>query len=105
MKKLIIPSLFLLLTACAATPTVETGPPLTGASGALLTVRGMSCPLCSNNIDGRLKKVEGVRDVTIDLETGQVTVRFTETSRPTRRTLASAVKEAGFTLGKLERIE
>lgn len=97
MKKLILTVITLLLVARPA-PAES----LTGYSKAVLTVRGMSCPLCSNNISGRLKKVEGVGAVHINLETGLVTVTFTEGAAPTREALAEAIKDSGFTLGNVE---
>lgn len=100
MKKLILPVITLFLFAASA--FAES---LAGYSKAELTVRGMSCPLCSNNIDGRLKKVEGVSDVHINLETGLVTVTFTEGAAPTREAMAKAIKDAGFTLGDVELIK
>ncbi len=100
MKKLTLLLTCALLTACATTQSVERGEPL-NASNAVLTLLGMSCPLCSNNVDGRLKKVDGVKAVDIDLETGKVTVQFGQPA-PTREQLETAVKEAGFTLAGME---
>jgi copper chaperone CopZ len=103
MKKLSLLILCALLTACATPQPVETGEPL-AASKAILTLRGMSCPLCSNNVNGRLKKVDGVQDVQINLETGKVTVKFGNPA-PAREQLELAVKEAGFTLADIELIQ
>lgn len=64
----------------------------------VLTVHGLSCPLCSNNLDGQLANVEGVEGASIDLKTGAVTVRLTEGHSVTSGDLAGAVKDAGFTL-------
>jgi len=102
MKKLILPFIGLLLAACAATPPAEPEEALTGYSGAVLTVHGMSCPLCSNNIDGRLKKVPGIENIQINLETGEVTATFNNERPPTRNQIEIAIKESGFTLNKME---
>lgn len=102
MKKLIPLLICVLLSACATHQVAETDEPL-AASKAVLTLLGMSCPLCSNNVDGRLKKVDGVKEVVINLDTGRVTVTFGETA-PTRTQLERAVKEAGFTLKDMELI-
>lgn len=64
---------------------------------AVLTVHGLSCPLCSNNLDGQLRQIEGVEEATIDLKTGAVTVALREGHAVTADKLAAAVKEAGFT--------
>ncbi len=64
----------------------------------VLTVYGLSCPLCSNNLDGQLRNIAGVEEVSIDLKTGAVTVRLAEGHSVTSGDLARAVKNAGFTL-------
>jgi copper chaperone CopZ len=64
----------------------------------ILTVYGLSCPLCSNNLDGQLEKLAGVEDTRIDLKTGAVTIRLTEGHSVSYEHLANAVKNAGFTL-------
>ena len=51
-KKLAL--IILLLAGCKTVPVTRDNTPLTGYTAATLTVLGMSCPLCSNNIDGRV---------------------------------------------------
>jgi mercuric ion binding protein len=89
-----------LVTGCTA-PMVESGVPLTGEK-AVLTIHGMSCPLCANNINGRLMKEDGVQKVQIDMKTGLVTVFFEADNAPTSVALKRAVKESGFTLKEIE---
>lgn len=84
MKKLIAFCICLLFAACALPPPADSGGPLEGR-GAVLTVHGMSRPLCSNNLDGRLKKVSDAETVRIDLATGAVTVTFLSSTAPTQR--------------------
>ncbi len=73
-------------------------PDLSATQEVVLTVHGLSCPLCSNNLDGQLAKVEGVESAIIDLNTGLVTVRLAEEHSVKSADLAGAVKNAGFTL-------
>ena len=35
---------------------------LAGHRTVVLTVYGLSCPLCSNNLNGQLRRIEGVED-------------------------------------------
>jgi copper chaperone CopZ len=98
----IIPSLcvsasLLILIGCATPADPADQTPVSGTA-VVLTVYGMSCPLCSNNIDGQLEKIDGVESVHIDLDTGAVTVGLTEGHSVTHEQLESAVKAAGFTL-------
>jgi copper chaperone len=72
------------------------------ASSATLWVQGMGCPLCANNVDQQLMKIEGVEKVDLNLGTGEVKVALAESNRPTREQLADAIRNSGFTLVKLE---
>ena len=71
---------------------------LSSSREVALTVHGLSCPLCANNLDGQLAKVDSVEGASIDLKTGDVTVRLAEGHSVTPEDLAGAVKNAGFTL-------
>lgn len=103
MKKL-IPTVFCLffLSGCVSSPGPGEGEPLWDYSAAILHVRGMSCPLCSNNLDGRLTRLESIDRVHINLQTGAVTAYFNPTTAPTRSQIERAVKDAGFTLRGME---
>ena len=68
------------------------------ASTVVLTVYGLSCPLCSNNLTGQLKRIPGVEEVEIDLNTGAVSVRLAEGRSVSRWQWLNAVEQAGFTL-------
>lgn len=71
---------------------------LSSSREVVLTVYGLSCPLCSNNLSGQLAEVGGVEGARIDLKTGAVTVRLAEGHSVKPGDLAGAVKNAGFTL-------
>ncbi len=93
-------------SGCATTDGPETahessGMDLSASREVVLTVHGLSCPLCANNLDGQLAKVGGVEGASIDLKTGAVTVRLAEGHSVTSGDLADAVKNAGFTLKEI----
>jgi copper chaperone len=71
------------------------------ASKAVLTVHGLGCPLCAHNVDEQLTAVKGVKDVEVDLGTGNITVGLADASRPTPAQLAAAVDRSGFTLVRI----
>jgi copper chaperone CopZ len=105
MKTLIGMFSFLMLIGCASTPKIASAVPamdLSGRSEVVLTVHGLSCPLCSNNLDGQLQKIEGVQSATIDLKTGAVTVALKNDHSVTTQDFTDAVKNAGFTLKAIE---
>ena len=69
---------------------------------AVLTVYGMSCPLCANNVDKTLLQVPGVQAVRVDMGTGRATVTLDGTTPVTRGQLARAVDRSGFSLQRIE---
>lgn len=69
---------------------------------AVLTVFGMSCPLCANNVDKSLLQVPGVQAVSVDMGTGRATVTLDGTTPVTRGQLARAVDRSGFSLKRIE---
>lgn len=80
----------------------ENPPPASHESVATLYVLGMSCPQCANNIDKQLRKVSGVKSVTIDLGSGRVEAGLEPKMPPTRDQLARAIEQSGFTLQRIE---
>ena len=63
-------------------------------------VKGLGCPLCATNVKKSLAKVPGVRETSVDLGRGIVTVRG---EGPLQETdLKNAVISAGFTLEAME---
>ncbi len=74
-------------------------PAVSLAAPASVTVRvdGLSCPFCAYGLEKRIKKMEGVKDLTIDIETGTVTVIYKDKKFFTEQGLSKTVKEAGFT--------
>jgi copper chaperone CopZ len=69
---------------------------------ATLVVHGMGCPQCSSNVDKQLLAVRGVREVHVNLGTGQVTVALSQEQPPTGKQLAAAIKRSGYTLVRID---
>ncbi|MBX3386588.1 MAG: heavy-metal-associated domain-containing protein [Phycisphaeraceae bacterium] len=85
-------------TGSARTSWMSDTAPIDEAS-ATLTVQGLSCPKCANNVDLSLAKVRGVKSAAIDMASGEVKVAFAEEgARPSRADLARAIDRTGFTL-------
>ena len=66
-------------------------------SDATIKAKGMSCPMCSNNINRVLKKIPGVADAYVNLKSGVVVVEFKAGQKPALTDLVQAVNDAGFT--------
>lgn len=108
---LLVPlSLAIGLSGCATTESADSQTvadagfardttPLT-ADDATLTVRGLSCPKCANNVNLALGKLTGVSETHIDMGKGEVHVVFDPISktRPSKAQLAKAITDAGFTI-------
>ena len=60
------------------------------------TVTGMTCGHCVASVTEELEEVEGVEQVAVTLETGEVVV--TSTTPLDRSTVQAAVTEAGYAL-------
>lgn len=84
------------------TPAQASTQPSRPDFAATMYVKGMSCPLCANNIDKQLLAVGGVEKVTINLGKGTVIARLMPINPPTRAQLEKAISESGFTLERIE---
>ena len=60
------------------------------------TVTGMTCGHCVASVTEELQEVEGVQDVAVTLETGEVVVTSAEPL--SREAVEAAVTEAGYQL-------
>lgn len=88
---------------CGSTQTREADAgDLVSGSGAVLTVEGLGCPMCAESIYVLLKDVSGVAGSKVNLDTGTVDVTFAKGASVSRRALASAVTDGGFTLRGIE---
>ncbi len=66
-----------------------------------LTIEGMHCASCGNNIERSLKKVKGVKEVSVSVMTKKA---FVETEDPvTEEEIKSAVAKVGYKVAALEK--
>ncbi len=105
-KSLIISLIAVVAMGCATNPAQDRLPEgldsdLASFQEVVLTVHGLSCPLCANNIDSQLLRLEGVEEARVNLNTGAVSVRFQEGHAVSPGDLAAAVENAGFTLKEI----
>lgn len=69
----------------------------TGVTYVKIQVDGLSCPFCAYGLEKNLKKVEGAKDVLINVEDGYTTFNVPKDKQPTEDELKKMVKDAGFT--------
>lgn len=90
----------LALIGCGSTQTraaaPEDGPDAITASGAVLSVEGLGCPMCAESISTLLGDIDGVASSRVNLEDGTVDVGFKPGATVSRAALAGAVKDGGF---------
>jgi copper chaperone CopZ len=63
---------------------------------AIYHVEGMTCGHCASSVNQEISALPGVCDVTVDLPTGQITVRSDREMG--REEISAAVYEAGYQL-------
>ena len=68
-----------------------------------IQVDGLACPFCAYGIEKRLRTVDGVLAVEIDIGSGRVTVIMHEGARLDEETARRAVRSAGFTMRDFRR--
>lgn len=72
------------------------------SADVVLWINGMGCPQCVTNVDLQLERIDGAKDIRVDLAAGKVYAKFTKQPRPTPDRIAKAIDDAGLTLVKIE---
>lgn len=65
-------------------------------------VDGLACPFCAYGLEKKLKKLDAVQKMEVQLEKGRVLLVFKEDQTLTEKEIQQAVKKAGFTARKIE---
>lgn len=68
-------------------------------------VDGLACPFCAYGIEKHLGRIDGVHHVETHINEGVVLVTVEDDVTLDETAVAGAVKKAGFTLNRLERVE
>ena len=85
------------LALWVATPTLSHAQLLE----ADLRVNGMTCPFCAFGIEKKLRAVEGVEEVNVLLDEGEIRLTLATGNSCTVREFEKAVEQAGFELAGL----
>ncbi len=67
-----------------------------------MRVDGLACPYCAYGIEKKLKKIEGARDIVIDLNAGIVRVTVPEGTELTESLMKKLFNDAGFTYRSMQ---
>jgi copper chaperone CopZ len=67
-----------------------------------IEVKGLACPFCAYGLEKKLKDVDGVKNIKIDVEEGLAFLSANKSQRPTIEILKKIVIDAGFTPSNIE---
>jgi len=65
-------------------------------------VDGLACPFCAYGLEKKMKKLEGIENLSVNLNSGFITFETTSKKIPSEEILKKLVKEAGFVARKFE---
>ncbi len=63
----------------------------------VMRVDGLACPYCAYGVEKKLKAIDGVERIDVDLDRGMVTVDVAEGVTLTEDQMTRLFKDAGFT--------
>lgn len=69
---------------------------------ATVYVDGLACPFCAYGLEKKLKNLDAIRALEVQLEEGRVLLTFKEGQSLTKEEIQQAVEKAGFTARKIE---
>lgn len=69
----------------------------------VLQAHGLACPFCAYGIEKQLGRIDGVENVSTDIESGTVTVTLSPGASLTEEQVKEAVDRAGFTMRGFKR--
>ena len=65
-------------------------------------VDGLACPFCAYGLEKKLKTLDAIRAMEVQIEEGRVLLAFKEGKTLTEDEIQQAVEKAGFTARKIE---
>jgi copper chaperone CopZ len=65
-------------------------------------VNGLSCPFCAYGIEKQIHKLDGVKQVKVDIGKGQVVISMDDDRTLEEAQVEAAVKRSGFSLRSFE---
>ena len=96
MKPLGLFALALLTTLAMSSTTLAQDDKLIEDPDIVIEIAGLACPFCAYGIEKRLKKIDGIEELSVLLEEGKVQVRLEDGATVSRERVEEAVADAGF---------
>ncbi len=99
-QTLIVSLFFALLLGMAAVPQAQAQNKIENPD-VTIAVDGLACPFCAYGLEKKLKKLDGVQALNVQMEEGQVQMKLKEGATVTEEQISEAVADAGFTVREI----
>jgi len=73
-----------------------------GARQAIVSVKGLSCPVCARRLQKVLAALPGAKGAKVELAKEQAVIEFAAGTKTTTQQIVETVREAGFVPGRIE---
>ena len=70
-----------------------------------VTVSGLACPVCSYGLEKKLKQIDGIENLKIELKTGLVIFNVREGKTVSEAVIKQKVKDAGYTVKEIKYVD
>ena len=77
--------------------------PLTYSKDITVKVQGMVCSMCAQGIHKKFSKIEGVKDIKVDLDSKLVTIITKDDQDLEDKKIKEIITEAGYNVATIER--
>lgn len=71
----------------------------------VIGIDGLACPFCAYGLEKKLKKLDGVADIFVDIDEGRTDIKLKKNASLGEEKIRKAVQDAGFTLTKLKYLD
>lgn len=68
----------------------------------VIGVDGLACPFCAYGLEKKVKKLDGVEAVYVDIDKGIVDIKLKKGATLSEEKIKKAVENAGFTVRKIQ---
>jgi len=68
-----------------------------------MRVDGLACPFCAYGVEKKLKEIDGVSDIKVDLDKGVVSVNVAEGQSLTEEQMTKLFNDSGFTYRSMKK--
>lgn len=75
------------------------------AERIIIKVEGLYCPFCAYGLEKHMKKIEGFKDIQVNIKEGTAEIDFEPGTKVSKDDIEEAVDDAGFSLSGLTWIE